>query len=424
MAGRIGEILQEPLRHPAAYPIQVGFETFFLWNASRCALFEEPTSPNTYSLVLSNLSVTHPVFCNNDISKQDSRGHITVYLITELCNIVYTIGKFCPTKSIPYRYGPYLSTGILCEYAMRLTIEIPEYILPAGCYLFIISRNADRPAKCYRSPLPTNIYKPYNFKPGVPITYPVSSDLSSLSELGRELLGDPPQDDTPIIEAKAKRLLSDKHTTYYQTVFSLIYSIFYTPKSDTFGGPSAEDILKTKPGIGDWLNRDTITSSDNSSVFIENKHFSLPSGPHIHPAMAHFPEVKWRPFVILVSEQNLKKKFEKFTGEILSVRSLVSMLMGGIYTKDERLNNVQTFTLDSPGILDFIPLDDTLPDDVREDDIFIPSPIACIIFSKVERIVVDLDYVYRIRAYRRVTRFEGKVCPLRLLMAGLQNMLK
>ena len=424
MAVRISEILQDPIRHPAGYPIQVGFETFFLWNASRCALFEEPSTPNTYSLILSNLSVVPPVFCNNEISKQDGRDHLTIYLITEVCNIIYTIGKYQPTKEIPYRYGPYLSEGILCEYTERITVQIPDYILPAGCYLFIISRNINRPAKCFRSPTPVTIYKPYNFKPGVPITIPASTDLSPLSELGKELLGVTPQPEVEKVEEiQPKPKLSEKHLKYYRIVFSLIFSIFYLPKSDTFGGPSADDILKTKPGIGDWLNRETITSSDNSSVYIENKHFILPCGPHIHPSMSHYTEVQWRPFVILVSEDNLKKKFEKFTGEPLSVRNLVSMLMGAHYTKEEYLCDVQTFTTGAPDVMDYVPME-SLSDDLEEGEIFIPSPIACVIFAKVERIIVNLDYIYRIRAYRRVTRFEDKGNPLELLMTGLQNMLK
>lgn len=419
---KLDDIFKEPLRYPAGYPIQIGFQTFFLWNASRCIVYPEADNPKSYSLILSNLSVTHPVFMNNEITKQDGFDHLTLYLITEVCNIVYTIGETKPLNAMPVRYGNYLEGGILCEYSARVIIDIPDYILPSGCYLFIVSRNFNRPAKCYRTALPVDFYTPYNFKPGMPIAIPLKSDLSSLSELGKDLLG-LQDDDIPIESSTNIPKLPKEQYEYYRMVYYLIYNLFFS--NELFSMGNVEDILTINPQLHNKLFYDVVKSMDDQSLFVETKHYTYKSSSTVHPYMEK-SDVLWRPISFFVSEENLRNVYERVTEKIFSLEEIVSTLLGKSYMKDKRLDYVVTFTLDCDKLLTYDPY---LKDDCNDDtpskqyqDMFYPSIHAQIVFRKIERVTINLESYYNIRAFRRVTKMDGQGCPLKNLLDSIQTM--
>lgn len=414
-------MFEEPIRQPAGYPIRIGFETYSLYNASRC--FISPLHHlhsghhGAYSVILSNISLSTPVACNHPLHPSDGNAYLDVYVISEVCHIHYFIGRTVSRLDTPILHTSSNLNVTLCGHTSPLVFKIPDYLLPSGCYIFIVSRRDNR---CFRTVNPIPWYVPITNSFGLqsPTPHPRFMNSPQVTDHCRELhtslhtslhsslhsLRDDEEEKCKLVEIGDKlmpsivdtigvhhtdgRYIPPEQYEYDKKVHKFFFHLFRVHYTRKRTDPQITDFLKTWDHLETRMFYKTMTSPDKFVMYIEKKYLSFQSGRLIHPFMNSASDILWRPAIIVIFDNVLSAKFESATQTRFSEDTFFKTFF-----------DTSSF---EPGN-------------------YIPSTASCVIFDTISKTTISNRTVYIIKIFRRLTTYDENEDPVKHILDTLHN---
>lgn len=410
-------MFEEPNRQPAGYPIRIGFQTYSLYNASRCFISSLRPEPNTYSVIFSNISLSTPVTYNTPLHPSDGNAYLDVYVISEVCNVLYFIGRTTSRLDTPilhasHKFNTTFHDNLtLCGHTTPLVFKIPDYLLPSGCYIFMISRRDNR---CFRTVNPIPWYVPitnvFGFQSPTPHQRLVNSpqvtdhcrelhtslhDLHGLEDdevpLSQDVVDDkmmPSIVDKIGVHHTDGRYIPPEQYEYDKKVHKFFFHLFRNHYTRKRTDPLITDFLKTWNHLETRIFYKTMTSPDKFILYIEKKYLSYPSGRLIHPFMDVSSDILWRPAIIVIFDNVLSAKFEDATQTRFSEDAFYKTFF-----------DTSSF---EPGK-------------------YIPSTASCVIFDTISKTVLSDRTAYIIKIFRRLTTYDESEDPVKHILDTLHN---